>query len=108
MTTEAIVAAKAEHAATWTNTVTNIVGQVFKNKPDLTQLQSAHEVYVTLRDHFDSYPGPHSIRVNPKGDKQIQVILTLSELGDKPHIKIKPRYDVPSLVTGVEDGVDQA
>lgn len=97
-TVEKVVALKTDAIAKWTQTVTAEVERVFTAQPDLSQLQATYHVSQELHNLFNSYPGPFGIRVNPKGDKEIQVILTLSELGDQPHIKIKPRFKVPSLV----------
>lgn len=93
---EQITALKEATVAKWIETVSTEVERVFKASPELTQLEAARVVSQELHNLFDSYPGPFGIRVNPKGDKEIQVILTLSELGKEPHIKIKPRFKVPS------------
>lgn len=88
----------------WTVTIGNHVSSVFKAQPDLTQLEACTAVNRRLHDLFDSYPTACGIRVNPKGDKQIQVILTLDKTNDTPSIKIKSRFDVPSLIEDVVNG----
>lgn len=101
---EQISGRKAEAIAKWTNTVTVEVNRIFTQSPDLTQLEAVRVVNGELHNMFNSYPGPFDIRVNPKGDKEIQVILTISELGDQPHIKIKPRFKVPLLIEDSANG----
>lgn len=102
MSTVDLVALKAETEDKWTTIIANEVNRIFRQDPELTQLQACRAVKGELVSLFESYPGWNGVRVNPKGDKEIQVILTLDELGDNPHIKIKPRFKVPSLNPVVE------
>ncbi len=99
---EQIVTLKADAEAKWTSTITTEVERIFREDPELTQLQACRIIKGELLDMFESYPGWNGIRVNPKGDKEIQVILTLDELGSNPYIKIKPRFKVPSLIQVAE------
>lgn len=101
MSTVDLVALKTETEDKWTATITNEVNRIFREDPELTQLQACRAVKGELVSMFESYPGWNGIRVNPKGDKEIQVILTLDELGTSPYIKIKPRFKVPSLTSAV-------
>lgn len=100
MTTVATEDRKAEAISRWTNTVDAEVKRVFNMYPDYSQLEAARAVSASLHNLFNSYPGAFGIRVNPKGEKEIQVILTLDSLGNNSAIKIKPRYKVPSLNHG--------
>lgn len=104
MSIEQIVALKAETEAKWTTTITTEVDRIFREDPELTQLQACRIIKGELVGLFESYPGWNGIRVNPKGDKEIQVILTLDELGSNPYIKIKPRFKVPILNVEVAHG----
>lgn len=87
---------KTASIAKWTNTVTTEVDRIFAKYPDLTQLQATRVISQELHNLLNSYPGTVSIRVNPKGNKEIQIILIIEEVDGNPSIKIKPRFLVPS------------
>lgn len=83
----------------WNETLRKEATRIIKANMEATQLELRSAVGADLHNLFDSsYPGAFGLRVNPKGDKQIEVILTLDKLGNIPSIKIKQRYNVPLLM----------
>jgi len=94
---------KADAVIKWNETLQTEVERVLSKHSDATQLELTRLLKGELLYLFSSYPGTFGLRVDPKGDKQIQVILTLDQLGAVPSVKIKHRYNVPSLIEEVTD-----
>lgn len=85
----------ANIAKVWETSVSNQVNEIISNNKDLTQLELRGKVNEELHNLMSDYPGKYKLQVNPKGNDEIQVILTVAELNSNPEFKIKPRFKVP-------------
>lgn len=89
---------KADLIVKWNHTLRTHVERIINANLDASQLELTRHIKEDLNNLFISFPAAYGLRVDPKGDKQVQIILTLDSRGEIPSVKIKQRYNVPSLI----------